>query len=289
MIRQLGPPHIFFTKSVDELNMTYLIKSLKEKELKTIISYEDAIAITRTERIRLLNAHPIDVVQHLDALFRHHIATLKKAKSLGRYRVEDHFYRIEFQQRGSAHIHCIFWLVDENGNRPPKLHLNDTNNDQEFKNYFNSIVKASSEHTDLVNGELRYQLHKHTFSCFKTNKGIIKINANQGHGQKDGLVVGEPLEIVKCRHGFPKYPVPETTIIRRFSTDGTDGDEQKQARINLQKIKKFIIRQTHTQEKYCEFEKLNFNDFLQRLGLSYDQYVFALKAAVKHSAASLFV
>ena len=34
MIRQLGPPHIFFTKSVNETGMLHLINSLKEKDKK---------------------------------------------------------------------------------------------------------------------------------------------------------------------------------------------------------------------------------------------------------------
>merc|ERR1712239_23799 len=35
MIRQIGPPNIFFTKSVHETSMLPLIKSLQEKDKKT--------------------------------------------------------------------------------------------------------------------------------------------------------------------------------------------------------------------------------------------------------------
>merc|ERR1711873_131785 len=91
MIRQIGPPHIFFTKSVHETSMLALMKSLQEKK-------------------KLIKKYPIDVVNYLDALFRHHINSMKKNNSFGKYHIEDYFYRVEFQQRGSAHIHCVFWL-----------------------------------------------------------------------------------------------------------------------------------------------------------------------------------
>ena len=36
MIRQIGPPHIFFTKSVHETSMFALMKSLQEKDKKKL-------------------------------------------------------------------------------------------------------------------------------------------------------------------------------------------------------------------------------------------------------------
>ena len=98
---------MFFTKSVNEIGMHYLIKSLKEKDKNTVITYEEAIAISNAERKKLIKKYPIDVVHHLDARFRHHISTMKKTRSLGEYSIEDFFYCVEFQQRGSAHIHCL--------------------------------------------------------------------------------------------------------------------------------------------------------------------------------------
>ena len=65
--------------------------------------------------------YPIDVVQHLDCVFRHHINTMKKQMSLGEYHIEDYFYRVEFQQRGSAHIHCLFWVQKNSGETPPEV------------------------------------------------------------------------------------------------------------------------------------------------------------------------
>merc|ERR1712002_1263663 len=108
MIGQIGPPNIFFTKSVHETSMLPLIKSLQEKN--KVISNEEIYSMTKEEKKKLIKKYPIDVVHYLDALFRHHINSMKKNNSFGKYHIEDYFYRVEFQQRGSAHIHCLFWL-----------------------------------------------------------------------------------------------------------------------------------------------------------------------------------
>ena len=282
MIRQLGSPHIFFTKSINEVSIKELIKSLKEKDSNKKINDSEAESIPICERYRLLKKYPIDVVQHIDARFRNLIVDLKKSQSLGLYKTEDHFYRVEFQQRGSAHIHCLFWLVDDNGDSPPKLNINNTENDEDFKKYYSSIISASSENSDLTNGETNFQKHNHTFSCYKSKTGMIKIKSGEGHGKLDGQIQAEELEVPKCRHGFPKFPIPETTIVRRFPTN-CNSVEFKEAKHNLDKIKKFIVRQTHSEELRVEFEKNTFTSFLEKLGMTHDQYVFALKAAVKQS------
>ena len=42
---------------------------------------------------------------------------MSKAKPIGK--VKDYFYRVEFQQRGSPHTHCLFWI--ENAKAFPSL------------------------------------------------------------------------------------------------------------------------------------------------------------------------
>ena len=136
MVRQLGSPEIFFTKSVNEMGMYDMIQSLLEKETCCIATIEEARNLSNKEKMTLIKNYPIDVVHYVDARFRHHIATFKKTCSLGEYRVEDFFYRVEFQQRGSAHIHCLFWLVDQQGQRPPQLDYYHTQNDANFFTIF---------------------------------------------------------------------------------------------------------------------------------------------------------
>merc|ERR1711873_170822 len=52
MIRQIGPPHIFFTKSVHETSMLPLMKSLQEKDKNKVISDEEINSMTKEEKKR---------------------------------------------------------------------------------------------------------------------------------------------------------------------------------------------------------------------------------------------
>ena len=51
----------------------------------------------------------------------------------------------------------------------------------------------------------------------------------------------------------------------------------------MDKITKFVLRQTDNKNDAMEFEKLTFQQFLQRLGLNYEQYIMALRGTVKQS------
>merc|ERR1711889_3106 len=284
MIRQIGPPHIFFTKSVHETSMLPLIKSLQEKDQNKVISDEEINSMTKEEKKKLIKKYPIDVVNYLDALFRYYINSMKKNNSFGQYHIEDYFYRVEFQQRGSAHIHCVFWLQTKEGWIPPKVFLEESphedvreNQNSKFVEYFDSIVSASLSHEGVDNDAIEYQKHRHTFSCYKHNKGSIVIKENEGFGKNTGH--GESMEVPICRHNFPKYPVPETTILREYNeNEKKDVSLMKNCKKNLEKNQKFILRQLA--ENREDFEKLKFNEFLEQLGINKDDYITALRGSV---------
>ena len=60
-----------------------------------------------------------------------------------------------------------------------------------------------------------------------------------------------------------------------------DVTKMKTAKENLDKITKFILRQTEVDHDLEEFEKLTFNEFLIELGLNNEQYIMALRGTVK--------
>ena len=90
------------------------MQALWQKDENRIITEQEVTQMSKAERNKIIKKYPIDVVNHLDALFRHIISGLKKNMSLGLYHIED-FYRVEFQQRESVHIHYLFWLGLTNG------------------------------------------------------------------------------------------------------------------------------------------------------------------------------
>ena len=70
---------------------------------------------------------------------------MKKEMSLGEYHIEDYFYHVEFQQRGSAHIHCLFWVQKNNGETPPKVLMEEREN---LQNYSEREDEDESEGTE---------------------------------------------------------------------------------------------------------------------------------------------
>ena len=89
------------------------------------------------------------------------------------------FYRVEFQHRGSPHIHGLLWIKNA-----PHYEKNDT----EIIEYIDSIISCS-----FIENEKNYidlQLHKHSKTC------IRKINNTK-----------------KCRFGAPWPPLDKTLIL----------------------------------------------------------------------------
>merc|ERR1712163_103930 len=81
------------------------------------------------------------------------------------------------------------------------------------------------------------------------------------------------------RNFFPKYPVPETTILREYNeNERKDVSLMKMCTKNLEKIQKFILRQLA--ENIEEFEKLKFDEFLDKLGINKEDYITALRGSV---------
>ena len=99
----------------------------------------------------------------------------------------------------------------------------------------------------------KYQSHNHTFTCAKKRK-MLTIKANEGFGRLDGYAKGiQLLNIPVCRFYFPKFPLDETKLIPGMSKD-IDEDVMKMYKTDLIKIIKYLVRQTHTENRQIENE-----------------------------------
>ena len=153
MIRQLRPPNVFFTKSVNESGMLHLIKALKEKDEKRIINDYEVKEMSKSERIKIIKKYLIDVVHHLDTLFCHNICEMKNNMLLGEYHIKDFFNQVRFQQRGSAHIHSLLWLITVQDFLPHKTYLEESEDEsaREWANY--RIFEYLKVMTNMNNAE----------------------------------------------------------------------------------------------------------------------------------------
>ena len=64
------------------------------------------------------------------------------------FKVDSHLYRVEFQARGAPHIHCLLWLEDDEGNKPPSMWNEENRSDavlgDQIASFCDSIMSGCS-------------------------------------------------------------------------------------------------------------------------------------------------
>ena len=190
MIRQLGRGTFFITLSAAETTWVHLLKMLGTIVDKKSYSDQDIENLTWQDKCRLIQSDPVTCARHFDFSVAQFMKIMLKAPIMPN--VEDYYYRVEFQQRGSPHIHMMIWIKDA-----PKLGVS---SDEEICKFIDSFVSCESETSDPVLNELvnSKQHHRHSHTCKKMN------NKKQR------------------RFKFPRYLMPETTILRLF-----EGEESR--------------------------------------------------------------
>ncbi|KAL3987884.1 ATP-dependent DNA helicase PIF1 [Sarotherodon galilaeus] len=148
----------------------------------------------------ILRSNPVTTMRMFDkrveALFRDLL--LSPAEPLGK--VIDYFYRVEFQHRGSPHIHCLLWVEGA-----PVFEEDD---DQTVVDFINKYITAQlpdpHKQPELYKKVTEVQKHSknHTKTCFRS------------------LSSG-------CRFGFPKSPCNETMITRPSEDDELEVETAK--------------------------------------------------------------
>ena len=142
------------------------------------------------------------------------------------------------------------------------------------------------EKTDLATRNI----HGHSFTCQKNQKKVIRIQPHEGHGKFKPPKGSGLLESPKCRFYFPRFPMLVSKILEPLSTEDHSEEEIEKATKDLKKIQKFMIRQTYSYKKGevteegQRFLKLTFEEFLDHLDLTENEYEMALKPSIKGRA-----
>ena len=116
----------------------------------------------------------------------------------------------------------------------------------------------------------KFQTHGHSFSCNKKGK-FTRVMPDEGHG-KDQMYGEDLRNIPVCRHSFPKYPMEETRFILAPPKD-LDENEVIKRKVDLKRIKKYLLRQTYSltsveeSEKWKKLKKMSFLEFLYAVGM----------------------
>lgn len=165
MIRQLDIPTLFITLSAAETKWPELLVILKKVVDSVVISEDDTKDLTSSEIARLIQSDAPTCARYFDRRFRELKSTWKAPHGpFGNLDLQNHYYRIEFQARGSPHVHMLAWLKDA-------PIYSESNNENEVCQFVDKVIscKAYTPEENPLMAELvnSRQRHKHTRTCYK--------------------------------------------------------------------------------------------------------------------------
>ncbi|XP_072565389.1 uncharacterized protein [Paramormyrops kingsleyae] len=210
MVRQLGIPTWFCSFSSADLRW---------RELMTAIFKQDGIDASSaeldwSERCALLKNNPVTAARMFDYRFHCFLkdVIMSEAQPIGK--IVDYFYRVEFQQRGSPHTHCLFWVEDA-----PKVGKDDEDEVSAFIDHYVTceMPEGNDEMHEIV-CSVQQHSKRHSKTCTKKGK--------------------------TCRFNFPRPPSNRTFVSSCKLGDGeTDGQPLKKevADTMMKKVKDAVL------------------------------------------------
>lgn len=137
------------------------------------------------ERCTILNMNPVLVARNFQYRVEVFFKEIVLDGPLGK--VKYHVVRVEFQVRGSPHIHVFLWIVDA-----PVL---SKENKEEYINFVDSVIRADlpdpAVEPELFKTVKMFQIHSHSKTCRKYKNSSCRFNF--GHFFTDRTIVAEPL------------------------------------------------------------------------------------------------
>ncbi|XP_052692014.1 uncharacterized protein LOC128170074 [Crassostrea angulata] len=210
MLRQLGIPTWFCSFSSAEYRWNDAIKAILQQQSDN----RNPDEMDWSEKNEILRCNPVTVARMFDHRFQvfHKEVILSPAEPIGK--VVDFFQRVEFQQRGSPHMHCLYWI--ENA---PNIDSDGVEVVCNFiDRYVTCAVPSESDDAELRKSVLEVQQHskKHSKSCKK--KGT------------------------ECRFNFPRPPSQKTFITNAQEVEEENSDEcEKETMVNKTYAKELLL------------------------------------------------
>ena len=148
MIRQLGNPTWFCSFSAAEKRWSHLLKTLGKIVRKKEYSDEEIKQMSWEQKSDLIQKDPVTCARNFEHMVQLFIRDVLKSSIMPIGQITDYFYRVEFQQRGSPHIHGLFWI-----NNAPQYEKDSNEKVVTFVDKFITCHKPNrtSEMQDLVN------------------------------------------------------------------------------------------------------------------------------------------
>ena len=165
MIRQLSLPTWFMSLSAADTRWTDLLKMLAKLNNGVDYTDKDIEGLTWQEKTKLVQKDPVTCSRYFDHRVQEFLNTILKSNCEPIRKLRDFFYRDEFQQRGSPHIHMLVWI--ENA---PTLEKNSEEEIVQFVDKHITCCADDAESAHLV----ELQIHKHSKTCRKKRKAICR-------------------------------------------------------------------------------------------------------------------
>ncbi|XP_077528142.1 uncharacterized protein LOC144139752 [Haemaphysalis longicornis] len=249
MIRQLGKPHAFLTMSASEVHWERLLKTLERLRVGPGGVPRAVAEMMSWERVELVNDDPVTCAIYTNRIFEVIMNVLgdPRCSPFRPYVVKDYFKRVEFQQRGSAHVHVILWLEDA-----PE--------DEELSGVEGAMPKTLKMVDALLTLDTtlirrpHMQTHQHTHTCYKRGR-------------------------TKCRFGAPFMPSDSTKIVVPFPPVSDAEDAETARERERRKALKAKYDEMHEALERGDLEDLA--SFLSTFGVrSEAEYLDVLRAGV---------
>ena len=106
----------------------------------------------------MIQKDPVTCARNFEHIVQLLIRGVLKSSVMPIGEIADYFYKVEFQQRGSPHIHGLFWVKEA-----PEYYKSSNEEIVTFVDKFITCHKSdsSSEMEELVN----LQMHRHAKTC----------------------------------------------------------------------------------------------------------------------------
>ena len=183
MVKQLGLPTFFLTLSCADLRWDELIQIIAR--ISNIEINENDLDYYR--RCNLLNQNPVLTARHFQYRVEVFFKEVQLHKNCCLGKIDNYVIKVEFQFRGSPHVHCFLWLSSA-----PVLN-NDTKD--EYSKFVDSIVHTdlpdSDEEPELHRLVSQYQIHAHSNSCRKYKN--VSCRFHYGRYFTEKTVIAQPL------------------------------------------------------------------------------------------------
>ena len=165
---------------------------------------------------------------------------LSEAAPLGK--IADWFYRVEYQQRGSPHIHMLIWL--ENA---PTF---GEDFDCDVVEFIDKIITCEkpTENPDLL-ALVNRQVHRHSHTCRKKSKSV-------------------------CRFNYRQPPMRLTKILYPLDKDDMDDNELDQHKDTWKFIKKHL-------NDMKDGEDIAFDQLLVNLKVTEQKYLLSIRSSLQ--------